>query len=44
LIRRQLHFPERLAEIHAVFHIYDATIFVDGDPVTRRRFSVQRRE
>jgi hypothetical protein len=50
---RPLRFPGRLAEVQVVFHIrdcsfpapgpYDATLFVDGDPVARRKFSVQQR-
>ena len=53
-MRRPLHFPGRLAEVQVVFHIrdcsfpapgpYDATLFVDGDTVARRKFSVQQRE
>lgn len=53
-IRRQLRFPGRLAEVRVVFHVrdcsfpapgaYDATLFVDGDPVARRKFSVDGRE
>jgi hypothetical protein len=53
-MERQLRFPGRLSEVQVVFHIgncsfpapghYDATLFVDGDPVARRRFSVQQRE
>jgi hypothetical protein len=51
--QRQLPFPGRLAEVQVVFHIrdcsfpapghYDATLFVDGDPVARRKFVVQQR-
>jgi hypothetical protein len=47
-------FPDRIAEVKLVFHIrdcsfpspgsYDATLFVDGDPVARRKFTVERRE
>jgi hypothetical protein len=52
-IQRPLRFPGRIAEVQVVFHIrecsfpetgdYDATLFVDGDPIARRRFSVARR-
>ncbi len=52
-MQRQLRFPGRLAEVQVVFHIrdcsfpapgsYDATLFVDGDPVARRKFTVQQR-
>jgi hypothetical protein len=52
-LRRPIHFPERLAEVQVVFHIrdcafaapgqYDATLFVDGEPVARRKFSVEKR-
>jgi hypothetical protein len=53
-LRRQLVFPDRLAEVRVVFHIrdcsfpapgqYDAVLLVDGDWVARRRFSVRQRE
>ena len=53
-LRKQLRFPGRLEEIRVVFHMrncsfpapghYDATLFVDGDPVARRKFSVEERE
>jgi hypothetical protein len=53
-LQRQLHFPSRLAEVRVVFHIRDcsfpapgqddATLFVDGDPVARRKFSIEARE
>ena len=52
-MRRMLRFPGRLAEVQIAFHIrdcsfpspgqYDATLFVDGDPVARRKFSVARK-
>jgi hypothetical protein len=52
-LQRQLRFPGRLAEVRVVFRIrdcsfpapgqYDATLFVDGDPVARRKFSVEER-
>jgi hypothetical protein len=53
-IRRQLRFPNRLEEVRVAFHIrdcsfpapghYEATLFVDGDPVARRKFLVRDRE
>ena len=53
-MQRRIQFPGRLAEVQVVFHVrdcsfpapghYDATLFVDGDPVARRKFSVQQRE
>jgi hypothetical protein len=52
-MQRQLRFPGRLAEVQIVFHVrdcsfpapgsYDATLFVDGDPIARRKFAVQQR-
>ncbi len=49
-MHQQVHFPDRLAEVRWNFHIrectfpspgvYDAVLFVDGDPITRRKFSV----
>jgi hypothetical protein len=52
-MQRQLRFPGRLTEVQVVFHIrdcsfpvpgqYDATLFVDGEPVARRKFTVQQR-
>ncbi len=53
-LQRQLRFLGRLEEVRVVFHIrnclfpapgyYDATLFVDGDPVARRKFSIEERE
>ena len=52
-IRRAISFPSRLAEVQVVFHVrdcsfpapgqYDATLFIDGEPVARRKFSVEKR-
>jgi hypothetical protein len=52
-LQRQLRFPGRLGEVQVVFHLrdcsfpapgtYDATLFVDGDPVARRKFSIEER-
>lgn len=53
-VRRQLRFPDRLAEVRVVFHVrdcsfpapgqYEAILLVDGDWITRRKFSVAERE
>jgi hypothetical protein len=50
---RSIRFPDRLAELRLAFHIrecsfpapgaYDACVFVDGDPIARRKFSVAKR-
>jgi hypothetical protein len=52
-LQRHLRCPSRLAEVQVLFHIrnysfpepglYDATLFVDGDPVARRKFKVKER-
>ena len=52
-IQRTMRFPGRLEEVQLVFHVrdcwfpgpgdYDVTLFVDGDPVPRRKFAVERR-
>jgi hypothetical protein len=53
-MRRTLHFPDRLTEVKAVFHIrdcsfpvagyYEATLFIDGDWMARRKFYVREQE
>src|SRR5436309_2391403 len=51
--RQSLPFPGRLAEVRLAIHVrecwfpvpgeYDATLFVGGDSIARRKFSVLRR-
>jgi hypothetical protein len=52
--QRDIHFPDRFAEVHVLFRIggcrfassggYVVTLLVDGELVAQRRFRVSRRE